>query len=65
MKVLLNRRALNYKQIANELNISDKVERKLLSSLLADLSNKNIIDEVEIGKYRGKSKTKQLVGILL
>ena len=64
MKVLLNRRALNYKQIANELNISDKVERKLLSSLLADLSNKNIIDEVEIGKYRGKSKTKQLVGII-
>ena len=64
MKVLLNRRALNYKQIANELNISDKVERKLLSSLLADLSNKNIIDEVEIGKYRGKSETKQLVGII-
>jgi len=62
MKVLLNRRALNYKQIANELNISDKAERKLLSSLLADLSNKNIIDEVEIGKYRGKSETKQLVG---
>ena len=64
MKVLLNRRALNYKQIANELNISDKVERKLLSSLLADLSNKNIIEEVEIGKYRGKSETKQLVGII-
>ncbi len=64
MKVLLNRRALNYKQIANELNISDKAERKLLSSLLADLSNKNIIDEVEIGKYRGKSETKQLVGII-
>ncbi len=64
MEVLLNRRALNYKQIANELNISDKVERKLLSSLLADLSNKNIIDEVEIGKYRGKSETKQLVGII-
>lgn len=64
MKVLLNRRALNYKQIANELNISDKVERKLLSSLLADLSNKNIIDEVEIGKYRGKSETKQVVGII-
>lgn len=64
MKVLLNRRALNYKQIANELNISDKVERKLLSSLLADLSNKNIIDEVEIGKYRGKSEKKQLVGII-
>jgi len=64
MKVLLNRRALNYKQIANELNISDKAERKLLSSLLADLSNKNIIEEVEIGKYRGKSETKQLVGII-
>ncbi len=64
MEVLLNRRALNYKQIANELNISDKAERKLLSSLLADLSNKNIIDEVEIGKYRGKSETKQLVGII-
>ena len=64
MEVLLNRRALNYKQIANELNISDKVERKLLSSLLADLSNKNIIEEVEIGKYRGKSETKQLVGII-
>lgn len=55
---------MNYKQIAAELNVNDKTERQLLSSLLADLARKGLIEEVETGKYRGKSGPKSLEGTI-
>lgn len=57
-------KALNYKQIAAALNLTDKTERSLLSSLLIDLAKKGLIEEVEIGKYRGKSGPKSLEGVI-
>jgi ribonuclease R len=57
-------KSLNYKQIASALNLTDKTERSLLSSLLIDLSKKGLVEEVEIGKYRGKSGPKSLEGII-
>jgi ribonuclease R len=57
-------KSLNYKQIAAALNLKDKTERGLLSSLLADLAKKGLIEEVEMGKYRGKSGPKSLEGVI-
>ncbi len=57
-------KSLNYKQIASALNLKDKTERSLLSSLLIDLAKKGLVEEVEIGKYRGKSGPKSLEGVI-
>lgn len=59
IKVLSNRKALNYKQIAAELNISDKAERQLLNSLLDELSKKGLIEKDGVGKYRGQTEDVQ------
>lgn len=66
LKLLNNNggKPLNYKQIAAELNLTEKTERSLLSSLLIDLSKKGLVEEVEIGKYRGKAGPKTLSGII-
>ncbi len=64
IKVLSNRKALNYKQIAAELNISDKAERQLLNSLLDELSKKGLIEKDGVGKYRGQTEVKNIVGII-
>ncbi|MCX6310587.1 MAG: ribonuclease R [Bacteroidetes bacterium] len=55
---------LNYKQVAAALEIKDNNERQLLGSLLADLAKKTLIEEVEIGKYRGKSGPKSIEGTI-
>lgn len=57
-------KSLNYKQIAAALQLTDKTERSLLSSLLIDLSKKGLVEEVEIGKYRSKSGPKSLEGVI-
>lgn len=64
IKVLSNRKVLNYKQIAAELNISDKAERQLLNSLLDELSKKGLIEKDGVGKYRGQTEVKNIVGII-
>ncbi|CAN5790326.1 ribonuclease R [soil metagenome] len=66
LKLLNNNggKSLNYKQISASLNLTDKTERSLLSSLLTDLSKKGLVEEVEIGKYRGKSGPKSAEGVI-
>lgn len=54
----------NYKQVASALNISDKNERDLLSSLLSDLAAKGMLEEIDRGKFRSKTSSKSIEGIV-
>lgn len=47
-------KALNYKQIAAELNISDHSQRLLISSVLSELKHANSVTEPERGKFKIK-----------
>lgn len=57
-------KALNYKQIASALGITDKEQRNLLLSLLADLTRKGLIEEPETGKFMGKNGPKSIAGTI-
>jgi ribonuclease R len=57
-------KALNYRQIASSLGVSDKEQRQLLISLLADLTRKGLIAEAETGKYMGKNGPKSVSGTI-
>src|SRR4051812_38229011 len=57
-------KALNYRQIASALGGSDKTQRELLISLLADLTRKGLIEEPETGKFMGKNGPKSIEGII-
>ncbi|MEA3477958.1 MAG: ribonuclease R [Bacteroidota bacterium] len=45
-------RSLNYKQISAKIGVRDQASRDLVNTVLADLFEKEIIDEVKPGKYR-------------
>src|SRR5574340_596986 len=56
--------SLNYKQVASGMGITGDNERKLIASLLADLTQKGILEETDRGKYRSKSSSKTIEGII-
>lgn len=53
---------LNYKQIAGLLEVSDKQIRKLIFSILTDLSDSKIISETQRGKYKLNEGQKTVLG---
>jgi ribonuclease R len=52
-------RALNYKQVSSELNITDKELRKLVFTILNELVKDRHLEEVQTGQYR-LSRSEQL-----
>ena len=55
---------LNYKQIASALHISENEDRKQLGVLLEDLAKKGLLEESDRGKFRTKSSSKIVEGIV-
>lgn len=54
---------LNYKQISSLLEINDKELRKLIFSILNDLTNEGILAETQRGKFKFKSLSERHEGI--
>ena len=52
----------NYKQVAAALQINDGGQRQLVNVMLEELVNKELLISMERGKYRLKSKSKQVIG---
>jgi ribonuclease R len=50
--------SFNYKQVSKRLNISDPSDKRLVSSLLTELTKKGIIQEVYQGKFKSKAQTR-------
>lgn len=54
----------NYRQLASALDITSKEDRHQLNALLEDLARKGLIEETDIGKYRGKSSARFVEGVV-
>jgi ribonuclease R len=54
----------NYKQIARKLGVKDATTRSNIASDLADLTQKDLIEEVDPGRYRSKQGAEELTGTL-
>lgn len=54
---------LNYKQVASFLEISDKELRKLVFSILNDLSKEGVLKETQRGKFKFKSLSQRFEGV--
>jgi len=55
-------KALNYKQVAAELNVSDYSQRLLINTILLELKEHGTVTEPERGKFKIKSKEMQIIG---
>ncbi|MBA3704709.1 MAG: ribonuclease R [Bacteroidetes bacterium] len=55
-------KALNYKQIAAELQVTDHSQRLLINSILEELKNRGTVSEPERGKFKLKSSEKFITG---
>jgi ribonuclease R len=56
------KRAFNYKQLAADLLITDPAEKRLITTLLYELKEKETIEEVTTGKFRLKAKGGTVIG---
>jgi ribonuclease R len=54
----------NYKQICKKLEISDQSERRMVLSVLSELADKQILEEIYSGKYRLVAPKGYVTGIL-
>jgi ribonuclease R len=54
----------NYKQVAAALEIQSQQERNLIASLLNDFVTKELIEEVDRGKYKSKQAEKLFDGVV-
>lgn len=57
-----SQRALNYKQIAAELQVTDQSQRLLINDILAELKSRGTVSEPERGKFKMKLEEKVIVG---
>lgn len=55
-------KALNYKQIAAALNVTDQSQRLLINTILSELKNNNAVSEPERGKFKIKSTRQYVTG---
>ena len=57
-------RTYNYKQVARQLNIRDSETKKMISTVLHELAQKEDLEELYTGKYKLKSKGGYVVGVV-
>ena len=64
LKILSNNpnKALNYKQIAAELNVTDHSQRLLINTILTELKKTQTVSEIERGKFKIKSLETYIIG---
>ncbi len=64
LKILSNNpnKALNYKQIAAELNVTDHSQRLLINTILSELTKSKTVLEIERGKFKIKSLESYISG---
>src|SRR3954471_21381427 len=64
LKILSNNpnKALNYKQIAAELNVTDHSQRLLINTILSELTKSQTVLEIERGKFKIKSLESYISG---
>lgn len=64
LKILSNNpnKALNYKQIAAELNVTDHSQRLLINTILSELKKTQTVTEIERGKFKIKSFENYITG---
>jgi ribonuclease R len=56
------KRTFNYRQVASQLLITDTSEKKLITTVLCELRDKDTLEEVSTGKFRLKAKGGFVVG---
>ncbi len=56
------KKSFNYKQLAKILLITDSHEKRLITEILSELKNKEILDEISTGRYRIKSGGGYVIG---
>lgn len=56
------RKIFNYKQVSARLNISDPVQRRMVSKVMYDLKSKGFIEEVNKGRYRSRQSGAYITG---
>ncbi len=56
------KKTFNYKQLAADLLITDSAEKRLITELLYELKDKEIIDEISTGKFRLKARGGTVIG---
>ena len=57
-------RSYNYKQVASSLGIKDLSGKKMTEKILKELKKENRLEEIQPGKYKLKSKTGFITGIV-
>ena len=57
-------RSYNYKQVASSLGIKDSSGKKKTENILKELKKENRLEEIQPGKYKLKSKTGFITGIV-
>jgi ribonuclease R len=64
LKILSNNpnKALNYKQIAAELKVTDHSQRLLINTILSELKKTQTVSEIERGKFKIKSFENYITG---
>ena len=55
-------KGFNYKQISKKLNIDEEPERKMIPSILEDLKNQGLIQEIYEGKFKAKATRGNITG---
>lgn len=58
------KRIFNYKQLASQLLITDNSEKKLISEVLLELTEKEALEELSAGKFRLKAKGGYVIGTI-
>jgi ribonuclease R len=56
------KKIFNYKQLSGALLITDPAEKKLITTLLYELREKDIVEEVSAGKFRLKAREGTVIG---
>jgi len=57
-------RSLNYKQVSKQLQITNVVEKHEILQALEELARQDFLEEAQRGKYRLKSETGTVIGIM-
>jgi ribonuclease R len=58
------KKSFNYKQLASQLLITEKVEKKLITEVLYELKEKNVLEEISTGRFRLKARRGYVIGTI-
>jgi len=56
------RKSFNYKQLSSQLLITDKAEKKLITEILYEFKEKNLLEEISTGRFKLKAGRGYVIG---